>query len=427
MRAVLRNRALVTLMFGHFSNDLLAGFLTVFLPVARDRFDLSNGQAGLIALSYASASSVSQPFFGWAADRRFLTWLPPAVLIWGGVCTASYGLAPSYGVLLACAAAAGIASGAYHPLGASGASAVTDPRTRNTAMSLYTVGGTSGFALGPVVGVVALWAFGPAGSVVFLPLALVAAVAMARQMPAVAERLAARALVPSPVSRLTSGQGATDTAETPWPVLSRVVGVVMLRAWIFLSVLQFLPIWYDDLGYGGGFYGPLVSTVILAGAAGTLTGGYLADRIGGRRVLLASLLGSLPFLLLIAAVPGPVVFVAGAAFGLTADASLAVTLVAAQRLLPGRTGVASGIILGLGFVTGGIGVPITGRIADAVGIPLALAMLSVLGILATALALTIPPAALSTRNDSDERADEEIMPPVPSPATPARRSAVPAD
>ena len=424
MRAVLRNQALLTLMFGHFSNDLLAGFLTVFLPVARDRFDLSNGEAGLIALSYASASSISQPFFGWAADRRFQAWLPPAVLVWGGLCVAAYGLAPTYGVLLGCAAAAGIASGAYHPLGASGAAAVADPRTRNTAMSLYTVGGTSGFALGPVVGVVALWAFGASGSVVFLPLSLVAAAAMARQMPGVAARLAERATASVQVPGPSSLAGAPPT---PWPVLSRVVGVVMLRAWIFLSVLQFLPIWYDDLGYGGEFYGPLVSTVILAGAAGTLMGGFLADRIGGRAVLIVSLLGSLPFLLLIAAVPGPLVFIAGAAFGLTADSSLAVTLVAAQRLLPGRTGVASGIILGLGFVTGGIGVPITGQIADAVGIPVALASLAILGLAAAALALTIPASVLSTREDHVPASTGVPGDPDASSAAPLRQSAGPAD
>ena len=124
--------------------------------------------------------------------------------------------------------------------------------------------------------------------------------------------------------------------------------------------------------------------------------------------MLVSLLGSLPFLILISAVPGPLVFVAGAAFGLTADSSLAVTLVAAQRLLPGRTGVASGIILGLGFVTGGIGVPVTGRIADAVGIPVALALLTPFGLAAAALALTIPAAVLSTKQDHRSGAPEGV-------------------
>ncbi len=79
-----------------------------------------------------------------------------------------------------------------------------------------------------------------------------------------------------------------------------------------------------------------------------------------------------------------------ALFGFFCDASLSVTLVMAQRLVPGRVGVASGVILGLGFVTGGIGVPITGRIADLFGMQVALASLTVLLAIGSLVALTIP-------------------------------------
>jgi FSR family fosmidomycin resistance protein-like MFS transporter len=76
--------------------------------------------------------------------------------------------------------------------------------------------------------------------------------------------------------------------------------------------------------------------------------------------------------------------------GMLADASLSVTLVMAQQLVPGRVGVTSGLFLGLGFVTGGIGVPVTGRIADAVGMQAALLSLIGLVVLAVGLALTLP-------------------------------------
>lgn len=387
-------------MLGHFTNDMLGGFLTLFLPEAKERFALGNGEVGLIVLAYASASSLSQPFFGWFTDRQFRRWVPAAVIVWGGSFASLYGIAGSYRMLLLFAALAGLASGAYHPLGASSAAAVAHPRTRNTALSLYTVGGTSGLAMGPLVGVVLLTSFGHRGTLALLPLAVLVAALLFREMTHVVSRDRRHE------SRSDDGSGYS---AIPWSALSRVIGTVMLRSWVFLSVLQFLPVWYSDLGFGRSFYGPLVTTVILAGAVGTLIGGSLADRIGERRVLLASLTLSVPPLLLVAGFPGPWAFAAGAAFGITADASLSVTLVAAQRLLPGRTGIASGVILGLGFITGGIGVPVTGRLADAVGIPTALASLALVSGLATLVALTIPRGVLATGTATDRgREDRPI-------------------
>lgn len=401
-------------MLGHFTNDMLGGVLTLFLPEAKERFALGNGEVGLVALAYASASSLSQPFFGWFTDRQLRRWVASAVLIWGGIFTSLYGVAGSYPILLVFAALAGLASGAYHPLGASLAAAVTDPRRRNSALSLYTVGGTSGFALGPLVAVSCLAVFGPRGTLALLPLAALVAALLFREMTNVAGRT--HRVRPSGIT-----ESGGDTV--PWGALARVIGTVMLRSWVFLSVLQFLPVWYSDLGYGRSFYGPLVTTVILAGAVGTLVGGSLADRIGERRVLLASLTLSVPPLLLIAGYPGPWAFAAGAAFGITADASLSVTLVAAQRLMPGRTGIASGAILGLGFITGGIGVPVTGRIADSVGIGPALASLALVSGLATVLALTIPPGALTMGSRADViLSDEPVISEIALPGRPSRGS-----
>ena len=95
--------------------------------------------------------------------------------------------------------------------------------------------------------------------------------------------------------------------------------------------------------------------------------------------------------------------------GMASDASLSVTLVMAQRLVPGRVGVASGVILGLGFVTGGIGVPVTGAIADRVGIEPALASLALLAIAAVLLATTLPSDAQMERRMAVESEEETLL------------------
>lgn len=379
VRLALANGALLTLMLGHFTNDMLGGTLPLLLPEMKERFGLSNAAVGLVPLAYTGMASLTQPLFGYFSDRYGRRWFASAALLWGAGFVALYGFAPSYLVFLAFAGLAGIASGAYHPLGASNASIVSEDRYRNVAMSLYTVGGTSGFALGPLVAVALLALFGLRGTTLLLVPAVAVAALLLTQMGRVEQARRARLAA----ARAEEGRPA-------WGPLGRVMAVAMLRSWVFLSVLQFIPIWYDDLGYGRGFYGPLVTTVILAGAVGTLFGGALADRLGQRRIVVVSLMLAIPALLLFAGLPGRYALLTGALFGVACDASLSVTLVMAQRLVPGRVGVTSGVILGLGFITGGIGVPITGRLADAIGIQGALMSLGVLCALGALIALTIP-------------------------------------
>jgi MFS transporter, FSR family, fosmidomycin resistance protein len=179
-----------------------------------------------------------------------------------------------------------------------------------------------------------------------------------------------------------------------WRPLMPVMAIVMIRSWVFLSVVSFIPLWFRDQGYGSPFYSTLTTMVIAGGALGTVAGGVLADRIGERVVIGLSLIVSWPFLALFALFPGPLSLAFGPLFGFFADMSISVTLVIAQRLLPGRVGVASGVILGMGFVTGGIGVPVTGAIADSIGTGPAILVTSVLLAIAAAMAMIVPQRAL---------------------------------
>ena len=374
-----RNRALFVLMLGHFANDMLGGVLPVLFPVMKLHYGLTNAQLGLVTLAFTATSSLTQPLFGYFSDTHGRRWFVPATLLWGACCASAYGFISSYVALIGLAALAGIGSGAFHPLGASNAAAVSSDEHRNAAMSWYTVAGGIGYGLGPIVGSVLMAVFGPRGTLWLLVPGFTAAGLIWSQMRLVERAREARALV---------SNAMRTTPE--WGALSRVILVTMMRSWVFLSVLQLSPIWYSELGFGQEFYGPLAAVIILSGAAGTLFGGGFADRIGQRWVVAGALLLTIPALLLYVAFPGPQGLLLAALFGFFCDASLSVTLVMAQRLVPGRIGVASGVILGLGFVTGGIGVPITGRIADLFGMQVALASLSVLLVLGALVAFTIP-------------------------------------
>ncbi|MFN8591138.1 MAG: MFS transporter [Thermomicrobiales bacterium] len=376
---IARSRALVVLMLGHFSNDMLAGVLPMLFPLAKIQFGLSNAQIGLVTLAFTGMSSLTQPVFGYFSDKYSRRWFVPATLLWGSVCASMLGFVTSYHAFIALAALAGIGSGAFHPLGASNAAAVSRDEHRNAAMSWYTVAGGLGYGLGPIIGSLLLATFGRVGTLfLFIP-GSIAAGLIGSQMRVVERARAARAAL------------ARATEAVPrWRLVFRIVIVTMLRSWVSLSVLQLSPVWYAELGFSKAFYGVLAGVMILSGAVGTLIGGTFADRVGQKRIVAGSLLMTIPALLLYVAFPGPQGLLLAGVFGFFCDASLSVTLVMAQRLVPGRVGIASGVILGLGFVTGGIGVPITGRLADQFGIQLALASLSVVLVLAVILALAMP-------------------------------------
>jgi FSR family fosmidomycin resistance protein-like MFS transporter len=395
---VMRNRALAVMMLGHFSNDMLGGVLPLLFPLMKVQFALSNAQLGLVTLAFTAASSLTQPIFGYFSDTYGKRWFVPATLLWGAVFAASYGFVSSYAMFLVVAALAGIGSGAFHPLGASNAAAVSRDEDRNAAMSWYTVAGSAGYGLGPLLGSVLVGVFGRVGTLGLLIPGFTAAALIWPQMRVVERAREARAQAIKAMR-----------ARPEWSLLGRVILVTMMRSWVFLSVQSLSATWYSELGFGRELYAPLTSIIIFAGAAGTLFGGMMADRLGQRRVIITTLLLAIPWLLLYAAFPGPQGLLLAVLFGFFCDASISITLVMAQSLMPGRVGVASGVILGLGFVTGGIGVPVTGWLADRFGMQLALSSLALFLIAGSLLALTLPGKRELAREAQEVRHEEAVL------------------
>src|SRR5699024_3294206 len=153
----------------------------------------------------------------------------------------------------------------------------------------------------------------------------------------------------------------------PWAVIGIIVATQMLRLFPTIGIQNFIPLWYDDMGYGAGFYGALASVLMFGMAFGNLGTGRLADRYGRRNVILWTTLLSIPAVLGLAQWPGIPGFFFAAALGLLAAATVPLLLVMAQQLMAGQAGLASGAILGLGFVAGAIGAPVFGAIADDFG------------------------------------------------------------
>jgi FSR family fosmidomycin resistance protein-like MFS transporter len=160
------------------------------------------------------------------------------------------------------------------------------------------------------------------------------------------------------------------------------------RNWTTITLQAFTPTWYHQLGYGPWFYGLLATTLILSSAVGTVGCGALADRFGRRLVILASLVLSVPAVALFVLFPGPLGFLWAVLVGGLAASTAPLMLMLAQELMAGRAGLASGLIMGLGFVSGAVGTPITGAVADHLGLQIGL------GLQVLVVAVTIPIAML---------------------------------
>jgi len=402
--AAVRNRPLMILAAGHFTVDMYSGILPVLYPLLTGRFGLDLASVGLVSLAYSGSASLSQPFFGWIADR-YGTRFTGAALAWTGTLFAVIGFAPTYSLLLLMATLAGFGSGAFHPFGAVNANAVIPDHQKNTAMSIYATGGTIGVAAGPIVGAVLFATFGMEGTAVML-------------LPGVS--IAIWLLLAMQSGQFNGGELRTARVNArlgpiPYRILGIIVAVMMLRAMPIFGMQSFIPLWYESLGYGPSFYGPLATTVVLASAVGAIGAGNLADAYGRRSVILWSLVLTIPAIWLFAEFPGPWGFATGALVGLLAASTTPLLLVMSQQLMRGRAGVASGLILGLGFIAGAIGTPILGALADAFGMQNAIRSMLVIVIATIGVGWMLPSEA-ELRRASDKSFVVKRAAPSDSPA-----------
>ena len=378
MKDFLRNGKLLTLMLGHFIVDSYVGIIPVFYPLLIGRFQLSLATVGLVSLAYSGMAAVSQPLFGIIADR-FGTRFTGLALAWTALTFALVGFVPNFALLLVVAAASGLGSGAFHPLGALDVRALLPAWRRSAGMSVYVTAGTVGVAAGPLIGILVFGAFGMHGTGLFVIPGLAAGGYLLWRMR---DR--------RPAAAAAADGATTTTAAVPVFALAVVIGVMMSRSWTVMVFQSFTPTWYKELGYGPGFYGPLATVLVLASAVGTVGCGTLADRFGRRTVILVTLVLSLPAIVLYTAYPGPWAFGTAVLIGFLSASTAPLMLLMAQQLMVTRAGLASGLVMGLGFVTGAIGVPINGAIADAIGLQRSLMTHVILVIATIGIAWLLP-------------------------------------
>jgi FSR family fosmidomycin resistance protein-like MFS transporter len=368
---------MAALSAGHCATDFANGALPALLPFMVDRFSLSYTLAAVVMLASTAASSLVQPLFGAWSDRRGVSWLLPGGVALAGIGIALAAAAPSYWLVLVLVVVSGLGVAAYHPEGSKFA-AYASGHKRASGMSLFSIGGNVGYALGPTATTPLVLALGLTGGLLLALPVLAVAVALVLVLPFL------RSFVPEPGTR------SAAAGEDRPGALALLLGVIAFRSVAWFGLITFVPLWEVSLGNSKSHGSHLLSLMLLAGGLGTLAAGPIADRVGRRPVVIASMAATAPLTLIYVLVGGVPGAVALALVGVCVISTFGVTMVMAQEYLPHRIGMASGLSIGLSIGLGGIAAVGLGALADAVDLRSAMYAAAAAPLAGLALALLLP-------------------------------------
>ncbi len=346
----------------HLLNDLIQATLPAIYPMLKDKYHLSFGQIGIIAMIYQITASLLQPMVGIYTDKRPMPYLLPMGMFATLVGVIAIALANSYTTLILASAIVGMGSATFHPEASRVARMASGGRF-GTAQSCFQVGGNSGSAIGPLVASAIILPF---GQIAFGWLAGAAIAAIWILF------LVTRWRLRHPQARTPLGAAAVGASHSRATIARAftVVAVLMFAKFIYIGAFTNYFTFYLIERFSlttreSQFY---LFCFLGAVAAGTFFGGPVGDRIGRKAVIWVSFLGVAPFAMMMLHANLFWTAILAVMIGLILSSAFAALVVYAQELIPGRVGLVSGVMFGLMFGISGIGAAGMGQLADVYGI-----------------------------------------------------------
>jgi FSR family fosmidomycin resistance protein-like MFS transporter len=379
-------RGIGVLAFGHLSVDLVQGAVPPLLPFLVRERGYSYAAAGSLLLFSSLGSSLLQPLLGAIADRVRASWLMPAG---PAIAAVGIGLVATTHSYLATGAALGVASvgiAMYHPEAVRFADYVSRASGRRGAgMSMFAVGGISGWALGPAIVTPAVLIFGLPGIALIAIIPLIAALLLFTQLGYVEQYRPAHA---SPASARAAREAMR---ESRWGAFTLAASAATARSGVQFGLQAYVPLYLWKVLHTSPGSANLVGTVLLAtGAVGAFFGGRIADRYGFRRLVVWSLAVAAPFVAALTLVPTPGVFILMGLIGLTMEANFYPLALAAQNAVPRHIGFSAGVTLGVSIGVGAGISALLGVLADLEGLSASVIAIAAIELLACGLALLVP-------------------------------------
>ena len=344
---------LALLSSGHFAIDLYSAALGGLQPFLVERLKLSLTQAGVLGGIMVFSSSLCQPLYGYLADRfhsRMFTVLAPAM---AGLFISAMPVAPSFEILMLLVFFGGAGVASFHPQ-ASARAGLGVASSRGRWMSIFICSGTLGYALGPTYfSIVPGWLGHDRTYLAAVPGVLCTALLWYALAPLPTPPRAARKFDLAPL----------HAVRRP---LALLFACVFVRSIVQVSYAQLLSLYlHRERGLPVEQANYLLSIYLACGALGGIFGGNLQDRIGGRRVMMVSMIGSVPFLALFFLASGWLSYLGLLLGGFVLLFTIPVNVLMAQDLAPGQTGTVSALMMGFAWGSSGlIFVPLAGWLSD---------------------------------------------------------------
>lgn len=403
-----RQRLFWSVSLGHITIDMFNGMGPVLLTFLSGHImSLTNTQIGFAVSAYQLVGALSQPFFGYLADKTGGRWLGAGGLAWTvSLLMASVLLSTSgqYILMLIPYVLAALGSGAFHPVGT--LHAADSDKTRTTSnLSIFFFMGQLGGGLGPaLIGFLLdraathnslfTQALGPAFSGLLAEHGTLSPV-LAMSLIAIPAALFMALAIPGMRAFAAHHQATEASSVDVRPslsprALSTLVLVVTLRSLANPGMIAFIPRLFALKGWTAAEYGLITSTFWIAGGIAGIVFGQLAERVGNRNIIsITLLLGALPIFLL-PLTDSQIAYGLTVAAGALTGASHSLIVVMAQRIIPARKGFASGATLGFIFGTGAIGTLVIGALSDRLTLTVAFQIVGVVTFVTGVLALGLP-------------------------------------
>ena len=371
---------LLAISFSHLLNDMMQSLLPALYPMLKAHYDLSFGQIGALTFTYQITASILQPVIGRYTDRRPRPYSLSTGMGFTLIGLALLAYAHSFPLLLTAAALIGCGSSVFHPESSRVARMASGGR-HGLAQSVFQVGGNLGSSIGPLLAAFIVLPYGQS-SVVWFSCAALAGMFILLQVGHWYRQHGLERLKPR--SSDAAAQAPTRRHVT---VAMLVLLALIFSKYFYLASLTSYYTLYLISRFHVSIQNAQVHLFVFLGAvaAGTLIGGPIGDRIGRKYVIWGSIVGVLPFTLLL---PHANLFWTGiltVPIGMILASAFPAIVVYAQELLPGRTGTVAGLFFGLAFGMGGIGAAVLGYLADTSGISFVYqlcAWLPIIGLLA---------------------------------------------
>ena len=357
---------LVALSGAHLLNDLISSMIPAMYPLLKEAYRLDFAQVGLITLAFQVTSSLLQPVLGYVTDHK--PWPYAMVAGMGASLSGLVGLAcaGNYAMVLVSAAMVGLGSAVFHPEATRMARHAAAGQ-QGFAQGIFQIGGHAGYAIGPLIAAMIVVPRGQT-SIAWVSVVAVAAMVLMAWTGARYSQMRSSQLA-------ATKKPATETVEPILPGKPVLVAMTILIALLlsktaytaaFTSYYTFYLI--ERFGVTVQVSQVMLFLYLVVGALGVIIGGMVGDRIGRHRVIWISILGSLPFALLLPYVDLFWTGVLSVAISLIMASAFASILIYAIDLVPHRVGLVGGLFYGLAFGLGGLAAAALGLLADRIGI-----------------------------------------------------------